>query len=161
MTPSKARMYGESDFSLLCEQSLVNERLRQHQNIHSEYSDPCQRIIIAMQPRSYVVPHRHTSPSKAEMLIVLRGCIGLVFFDHNGRIESSKLLGPDCDLQLCDVPPGVWHTAIALKANSVFLEVKPGPFNSIEAIDIASWAPAYGASGIAEYLDTLYRLFGV
>ena len=157
MTISKARLYGESDFSLLCEQSLVNDRLRQHHNIHSDYSDPCQRLFIAMQPRSFVVPHRHTSPAKTETFIVLRGCIGLVFFDDKGQIESSELLGPNCKTQICDISPGIWHTAIALERDSIFMEVKRGPYSPVEAIDIALWSPI--GDGIQGYLDTLYSHF--
>jgi len=158
--PIKERFYGESDFSLLCEQSLKNERLRQHHNIHTDYSDPCQRLFVAMQPRSYVVPHRHTSPAKTETFVVLRGIIGLVFFDDEGQIENSALLGPNCDSQICDIGQGTWHTAIALIANSVFMEVKPGPYSPIETMDIAPWAPSYEASGIGEYMDSLYSHFG-
>ena len=91
---------------------------------------------------------------------MLRGCIGLAFFDDVGQIEGSASLGPDCDSQVCDILPGAWHTAIALSTNSVFMEVKPGPYCPIEVIDIAPWAPAYGAGGIDEYLNSLYSHFG-
>lgn len=112
-----------------------------------------------MQMHSYVVPHRHTSPAKSETLIALRGCIGLVFFDDQGEIVHSAKLGPGQPFQVCDIPAGVWHTAIALEPNCVFMEAKPGPYSPIEPTDIPAWAPPYETAGIEEYMDTLYAHF--
>lgn len=159
MTTPIRSFYGRREFDDLCERSIENARLRQHHNIHTDYSDPCQRLFIAMQPRSYVVPHRHTCPAKAETFIVLRGSIGIVFFDDLGVVQETVRLGPDDELQVCDIPPGTWHSAIALEANSVFMEVKPGPFSPIDPIDFATWAPTRGDSEIAAFLDTIYARF--
>jgi cupin fold WbuC family metalloprotein len=159
MTTPIRSFYGRREFDDLCERSIENARLRQHHNIHTDYSDPCQRLFIAMQPRSYVVPHRHTCPAKAETFIVLRGSIGIVFFDDLGVVQETVRLGPDDELQVCDIPPGTWHTAIALEANSVFMEVKPGPFSPIDPIDFAAWAPTSGEDDIAAFLDTMYARF--
>ena len=159
MTTPNRSLYGRREFDDLCERSIENARLRQHHNIHTVYSEPCQRLFIAMQPRSYVVPHRHTSPAKAETFIVLRGSIGIVFFDDLGGVQETVRLGPDSESQVCDIPPGTWHTAIALEANSVFMEVKPGPFRPIDPIDFAAWAPTRGDDDIAVFLDTMYARF--
>jgi len=136
-----------------------NERLRFHANIHESYADPCQRLFIAMHPRSYVIPHRHTTPAKSETFVVLRGSLGLVFFDDQGGVRNSVRLGPNCEAQVCDIPTGVWHTAISFEDGSVFLEFKPGPYCPYAQDDIASWAPAYGSPSIDKYLDSLYRVF--
>jgi cupin fold WbuC family metalloprotein len=117
MTTPNRSLYGRREFDDLCNRSIENARLRQHHNIHTDYSDPCQRLFIAMQPRSYVVPHRHTSPAKAETFIVLRGSVGIVFFDDLGGVQETVRLGPDDESQVCDIPPGTWHTAIALVEN--------------------------------------------
>jgi cupin fold WbuC family metalloprotein len=90
---------------------------------------------------------------------VLRGSIGIVFFDDLGVVQETVRLGPDDELQVCDIPPGTWHTAIALEANSVFMEVKPGPFSPIDPIDFAAWAPTSGEDDIAAFLDTMYARF--
>ena len=34
-------------------------RLRAHRNFHPELSDPVQRLAIAMEPGTYIRPHRH------------------------------------------------------------------------------------------------------
>ena len=153
------RFYGESDFIVLTQSALGNQRLRLHKNIHECPNDPCQRLFISMHPRSYVIPHRHTFPAKSETFVVLRGSIGLVFFDDQGGIRNSARLGAGYDSQVCDIPSGIWHTAIAFQAGTVFIEVKPGPFDPISPTDIASWAPAYGSSTVDEYVDFLYEHF--
>ena len=155
------RFYGKTDFQNLTQIASKNERMRFHQNIHESVSDPCQRLFISMLPRSYVIPHRHTQPAKSETFIILQGCVGLIFFDDDGGIRNSTKLGTDCDLQICDIPPGVWHTAISFQVGTVFLETKPGPFDPISPVDVASWAPPYGSSEIDSYLDTLYQHFDI
>ena len=155
----KERFYGESEFRDLTQSALQSERLRLNRNIHDSPSDPCQRLFISMLPRSYVIPHRHTHPAKSETFVVLRGSVGMIFFDNHGAIRSAIRLGINDGSQVCDIPPGVWHTAISFEVGTVFLEVKPGPFDPINEIDVASWAPAYGSSSIDEYLDFLYAQF--
>mgnify|MGYP003679403728 CR=1 FL=1 len=156
---SKERLYGAADFDLLCHQASDNERLRLHKNIHSDYGDPCQRLFIAMQPGSYVPPHRHSNPAKSETFVVLQGRIGLIFFDDTGQMRSAVEVGPSANFVLCDIPPGVWHTAISLETDSVFLEVKPGPFCPISPTDLAPWAPSSGTVGTGEYLNSLCSQF--
>lgn len=156
---SAIKIYGCDELDLLCSQASESARLRQHLNIHSDLAEPCQRLFIAMQPRSYVVPHRHFDPPKSETFIALRGTLGLVFFDHLGSVTDTVKIGPSHRYQVCDIPIGSWHTAIALEANSAFMEVKPGPYSAIQAIDQASWAPTNGAETVDSYLDFLYSFF--
>ncbi|HIC0138358.1 TPA: WbuC family cupin fold metalloprotein, partial [Enterobacter hormaechei] len=40
-------------------QAANSPRLRAHHNFHPELSDPVQRLAIAMEPGTYVRPHRH------------------------------------------------------------------------------------------------------
>ena len=41
-----------------------NPRKRQHRNIHQDYSEYCQRLFNAIEPDSYIRPHRHASDPK-------------------------------------------------------------------------------------------------
>jgi cupin fold WbuC family metalloprotein len=155
----KAKVYGTQDYASLEKAAGQSPRKRMNLNIHSDYSDPCQRLFISMQPRSYVVPHRHNSPAKAETFIVLRGCIGIVFFDDCGKVVDSISLGPEHESQVCDIPPGTWHTAISLDAKSIFMEIKAGPFSPIDPADVAPWAPSNSTDDVELYLDQLYLHF--
>lgn len=132
-----------------------NERHRKNLNIHQDYSEPCQRLFIAMQPCSYVVPHRHTAPAKFETFIVLRGTLGIIIFNDRGDITRSEMLGLNRAAQVCDIPPGIWHTAVAMEPETLFMEVKAGPYNPIEIVDIAPWAPAAGLDNVERYLHSL------
>jgi cupin fold WbuC family metalloprotein len=159
MTNYERLLFGKRELDDLCKRSFETVRMRQHHNIHTDYSDPCQRLFIAMQPRSYVAPHRHTLPAKSETFIALRGSLGIVFFDDFGRVTETVRLGPDNELQVCAIAPGAWHTAVALEPNSVFMEVKSGPYSPIDPRDIAPWAPENEADQIAAFLDILYSHF--
>ena len=46
-------------------------RKRAHFNLHPELNDPVQRLCIAMEPNTYVRPHRHSDPESWELLMIL------------------------------------------------------------------------------------------
>ena len=52
-----------------------------------------------------------------------------------------------------EAPPAVWHTVIALRKDSVLLEVKAAPFNPGQPKDLAPWAPAEGTVDALDYLE--------
>lgn len=47
-----------SDLTQQSEAAANAPRLRAHRNFHPELSDPVQRLAIAMEPGTYVRPHR-------------------------------------------------------------------------------------------------------
>ena len=57
----------------LMERAAVSARRRANCNIHPTLDDPVQRFFNAMQPGTYVRPHRHTTPLRWEMFLVLQG----------------------------------------------------------------------------------------
>ena len=68
----------------LCQQAERSSRRRQHLNIHSSYQENCQRLFNAIQPDSYIPPHRHSIENKQELLVAIRGSFSLITFDDNG-----------------------------------------------------------------------------
>ncbi|MGV8352525.1 WbuC family cupin fold metalloprotein, partial [Pseudomonas aeruginosa] len=48
-----------SDMQQQSEAAASAPRLRAHRNFHPELSDPIQRLAIAMEPGTYIRPHRH------------------------------------------------------------------------------------------------------
>jgi hypothetical protein len=69
-------------------QSRKSPRGRIIAPLHRSLSDPLHRMLNAVQPGSYVRPHRHLDPPKAEAWIVLRGAVLFVtFFDDGGISE--------------------------------------------------------------------------
>lgn len=122
---------------------------------HGSSEDPLQRMLNVLQPGSYIQPHRHLSPPKAEPIVVLRGAVQVVVFDKKGQIEDRINLTADSGTVGLDIRPGVFHTFFALEEDTVVFEVKPGPYEAMSDKDFASWAPKEGASEALAYLNGL------
>lgn len=149
-------------FDDLTGEAKVNRRHRQHRNIHQGYQEHCQRLFNAIEPSSYIRPHRHATEPSDELLIAIRGAMTLVTFDEQGSINDVLDFGIHSKLNLMaagvEIPSNTWHTVLAHESGSVLLEVKKGPFNPGAAKDLAPWAPAEGSASASEYLDILFKL---
>lgn len=139
-------------------QAQKNRRLRQHHNLHESYDELSQRLLNAMEPNSYIRPHRHLTDPKPEAFIGIRGKMALLIFNDTGKIEQVYPFGPDEEIIGVDLPPGIWHTVISLQEGSVFYETKPGPFNPINPKDVAPWAPDSSSSEALSYLHSLVAM---
>ena len=135
------------DDALLAEVSREardNPRRRQNRNFH-RMEDPVHRLLNALEPGTYIRPHRHLHPVKSETAIALAGEIGLLVFDDSGRVLASRRLSPGGPDRGADLPGGVWHTLVGLLPSSVFFESKPGPYAPPGPDELAPWAPPEGA----------------
>lgn len=144
-----------ADLDQLSEEARRSPRLRAHRNLHREMSDPCQRLVNAIEPDSYVPPHRHIAASGDETLLALRGSFNLVFFDDTGEIGAVHRLGDGEHFHVFQIPPHQWHTLIALESASVAFETKAGPYNPATARELAPWAPGEGGLEAHSYLERL------
>lgn len=142
-------------------QAVGAPRRRQHRNIHADYADPCQRVFNAIEPDSYLRPHRHGPAQGAETMIAVRGLLALVVFDDVGNIEQVQRFGAGPHVSNPDVaygtetPPGRWHTVVSLESGSVLLEIKAGPFDPSAPKFPAPWAPEEGTPESIAYLREL------
>ena len=155
-------IFDESYFDNLSHKAIANSRLRQHSNIHKSYNDPCQRMVNAIEPNSYIPPHRHFTIPKSELMVALRGKMALVIFDNHGAVIEILKLGYDAVVS--DFAAGVelshdtWHTVIALEPGCILLEIKAGPFEPSQPKDIASWAPEEGTTQAREFLRRMMAI---
>ncbi len=69
-----------------------SDRLRKNLNLHDDYADPCQRLFIAMEPGTYIRPHRHTDPPKPECFMAVRGRFALLVFENSGEVRAGYTL---------------------------------------------------------------------
>lgn len=140
-------------------QAQVSPRLRQHRNVHQSYQEASQRLFNAIEPGSYIRPHRHASDPREELLVAVRGVMGLVTFDDQGAVTNVLRFGSEKhgdEMAVgAEVSSGTWHTVIALEPGCVLLEVKAGPFDPNQPKDLAPWAPEEGTSSAASYLQQL------
>ena len=133
-------------------------RRRMNHNFHCGPGDNPHRFLNVLLRGTYIRPHRHIDPAKAETFLVLEGCAEIVTFDDYGAIADRYRLGEDAQgrhLWGVDLSPGVWHTIVALSDRVVCFEVKPGPWEPSTDKDFAPWAPAEGEPGVEAYLEAL------
>lgn len=129
-------------------------RNRLMMTLHSSVDDPLQRMLNALQPGSYVRPHRHAT---ADSFVLIKGRVACILFSDDGNIEQIIIIDRDAGRVACDVRPGTFHTLVPLQSNSVMFEVRPGPYDPATAKEPASWAPEEGSPEAAEYLEHLER----
>lgn len=122
-------------------------RRRTHVTLHDESSDPVQRVVIALQPGTYVRPHRH-GDAIWELFTLLDGTLAVLTFDESGKVTGRFELRSGGD-RIAQLAPGQWHSVVALAPDTLALEVKPGPYRPATDKDFAAWAPAEGQDGAA------------
>jgi cupin fold WbuC family metalloprotein len=140
----------------LIERAKHSPRLRVNHNFHASMEDNPHRFLNVMARGTYVAPHRHLDPPKAESFVVLEGEIAFFIFDDSGNVVRSYVIGGD-PIGI-DMEPGVWHTLTPLTEHAVCYEVKPGPYVASTDKDFAPWAPREGDPGTAAYLVGLMLL---
>lgn len=135
----------------------ASNRQREIHVLHTGDEDTLQRMLNAIQPGSYVTPHRHVAIPKAEAVVVLQGSLGFVRFADDGsyREEDFIHIDPKRGVPGIDYRAGVWHTFFSLEPDTVIFEVKPGPYDAATDKEFASWAPPEGAPQALPYLIKL------
>ena len=136
------------------EKAKGSPRLRMNHNFH-ELSDPVQRMLNAVEPGSYIHPHRHLDPPKVELFLVLKGRGALFAFNDAGEVTECCLLEAGGETPGVEVPSGTWHTIVSLEEGTVFLEVKDGPYVPLTDKDFAPFAPSPEDPASSAYLEEL------
>jgi cupin fold WbuC family metalloprotein len=132
-------------------EAAKNERKRVHLLLHSGHDDQVQRLLIVMQPGTYVRPHHHSL--QWEMLILLKGGGELLEFSEDGKLLSR--IEMSADAPVAQIPVGAWHGFVVREAGTAVMEVKPGPYRPNE---FADWAPAEGDARVPEFMRSIAGL---
>jgi len=134
-------------------------RLRKNYNFHQTFDENPNRLLNVLVRGTYICPHRHLDPPKAESFLMLEGVVAFFIFDDTGQVTARYELGMDAarpDLAPgIDLAPGVWHTLAALTPHATCYEAKPGPYVPASDKDFAPWAPREGEPGAGAYLERL------
>lgn len=141
----------------LSKEAAESARRRKNLNLHDESGDPCQRLFNAVEPGTYIRPHRHFDPPKPECIMAVRGRMALLIFDAHGKIEEIVPFGDGCKAVAIELPSDLWHSLLALESGSVFFETKPGPYIPLTDKDFAPWSPAEGSPEAQTYLADLMK----
>jgi cupin fold WbuC family metalloprotein len=123
--------------------------------LHRSETDALHRMLNAVQPDSYVRPHRHRDPPKAEAWIVLRGSLLFFTFTDDGAVEEQTVLSAAGPRFGVDLVPGIYHTLIALEPDTVIYEVKSGPYVAASDKTFAPWSPPEGGDQGRHYMQQL------
>ncbi|MBU1369623.1 MAG: WbuC family cupin fold metalloprotein [Bacteroidetes bacterium] len=127
---------------LSSQKAKTAKRRRMNYNFHSKPQDTMQRMLNAMEPDTYIQPHKHENPDKTEAFFCLRGRLLVVEFSDQGKVLDFVILDPLAGSFGCEIPARTWHAIISLEAGSVAYEVKDGPYNPEDDKHFADWAPS-------------------
>ena len=137
----------------------ANPRLRKNWNIHPHDEFPAHRLLNAMEPSSYIRPHRHLDPLKDETFIIVRGKLGILVFDDDGTVKEKLLLDAEGESIGADIPAGQFHAVVSFESGTIFFEAKAGPYVPLQDGEKPSWAPENGSAGADDYLASMKAEF--
>jgi cupin fold WbuC family metalloprotein len=140
----------ERQLAQLAQDAVAGARRRSHILLHEDHQDQVQRLLIALEPDSYVRPHMHSV--QWEMIVLLRGRLDLLIFDPQSQLVQRLALGTASPV--AQIPPATWHSGVALQSQTLVLEVKPGPYRPNE---FAEWAPVEGETAAAAFVGWATR----
>jgi cupin fold WbuC family metalloprotein len=139
----------------LIQEAKVSPRKRKNLNFHKEPSDPLQRLLNAIEPGSYVQPHKHESPDKREVFMAVRGRLLVVEFDDEGKITDHTIIDAQQGPFVVEIAAKTWHTIVSLLNGSVVFEVKDGPYEAMSDKNFAPWAPKEGDKQAGDYIQSV------
>jgi len=135
----------------LSAKAAATPRKRANYNLHQHLDDPVQRLLNAIEPGTYIQPHRHQDPATWEIFFVVRGTSVLLTFDEQGTVRERLVLKPQGPERGVEIGAGMWHTIVSLEPGTVFLEVKKGPYVPPQPENRAAWAPPEGSTAAARF----------
>jgi cupin fold WbuC family metalloprotein len=144
---------------LVSAEARQNPRLRKNHNIHPSDESRCHRLLNAIEPGSYIRPHRHLDPEKDEAFILMSGRLGIITFTDDGGVAEAVLLSHESGNLAVDLPHGVYQTALSLESGTVFYETKAGPYRQLTEDEKVAWAPEDSDPQAQGYLMQLRSLF--
>ncbi|HEY5514427.1 MAG TPA: WbuC family cupin fold metalloprotein, partial [Geomonas sp.] len=80
------KIIGQADLDAVSAAARTAPRLRKNHNLHDSDAAACHRLFNAIEPGSYIRPHRHLDPDKDETFVLVRGSLGIVIFDEAGQV---------------------------------------------------------------------------
>lgn len=119
------------------------------------HEEPLQRMLNAMEPGTYVRPHRHAEPRKLEIFLALVGSAWLVVFDDAGGVAEAVAIAADGPCRGAEILPDTWHAVVCAAPGTVLYELIEGAYHPVTHKDFAPWSPGEGDAAAGPYLAAL------
>jgi cupin fold WbuC family metalloprotein len=134
-------------------------RLRMNHNFHAELDDPVQRLLNALEPWTYIRPHKHVT--KEESFVLLRGTVLAVVFNDDGSIRDHCVLNAATGNLGIEFEENSFHMLTSLESGSVVYEIKEGPFVPHTEASSAPWAPREATPDARDFLAGIFAALGI
>jgi cupin fold WbuC family metalloprotein len=151
------RRFTAQDLASLSHEARSESRRRAHLNVHPTLADPVQRLFIALEPDTYIRPHRHPEPNKWELFVLIDGAVDALVLADDGGLAERIRMAPNTGSRAVEIPPNTWHSYVCLEPGTVVLEVKEGPYVPTEEENFAPWSPKDDPAAVGAYLEWLRR----
>jgi cupin fold WbuC family metalloprotein len=148
------KAYSSAQLRQLEQDAAGSERRRAHLNAHPTLDARVQRLFVAMQPDTYLRPHRHPEAHKWEFFVVLEGRIDLLVFSDEGKLLQREEMSRE-QTRALEVPPGSWHAYVCMQADTLALEIKEGAYLPTRQQDFAPWSPAENTEPAVAFLERM------
>ena len=134
---------GPADIEVLRQAVRRTPKRRARINAHPGHDDALHEMIIAIEPGSYIRPHRH--PGKSEAFHIIEGDVDIVVFREGGEIDEIVSLGEKGGARpfYYRMSEPRFHTLIIRSDLLIVHEITNGPF-SPDGTVYAAFAPAEG-----------------
>ena len=136
-------------------QARLSPRRRMNYNFHPELSDPVQRLLNALEPWTYIRPHKHTT--KEESFVLLRGTVLAVAFNDDGTIRDHAILSSKTGILGIEFEENSFHMLTSLETGSAVYEIKEGPFVPHTEGSSAPWSPKEGTHEAKGFLEKIFK----
>lgn len=133
------KLINESLLAQTTSLAKLSPRKRMNYNFHENGDEILQRMLNALEPDTYIAPHRHTN--QIEIFLLLKGKLTVIYFDDTGRIKDFTKLDPLKGQYGLEIPKGVWHSILVEESGTVIYEIKEGPYIPNVGIEFSDWAP--------------------
>ncbi|HLZ03200.1 MAG TPA: WbuC family cupin fold metalloprotein [Bradyrhizobium sp.] len=131
---------GARELDMLKASVKASPKRRARINAHPDGEDALHEMIIAIDPSSYIRPHKH--PGKSEAFHIIEGEVDIVVFDDEGEISRVVALGePGSGRSFYyRMSKPFFHTLIIRSDMLIVHEITNGPFRPQGTV-FADFAP--------------------
>ncbi len=131
---------GPEELNTLRAAVAASPRRRARINAHPDGEDALHEMIIAIDPASYIRPHKH--PAKSEAFHIVEGEVDIVVFTDDGEIDRVVELGAPGGARsfYYRMSEPFFHTLIIRSDLLIVHEITNGPFRP-EGTMFAGFAP--------------------